>query len=416
MSHAPSQVPSHVPGQSPVEPLRVLLGVGGGIAAYKACEVVRRLRDAGATVRVVLTESAAQFVTPITFAALSGHPVRSSRWDEAAEAAMGHIELARWANRILIAPATAGLIARLAAGMADDLLTTLCLASTAPLAIAPAMNQAMWAHPATRDNVAQLRQRGAQILGPASGSQACGDHGPGRLLEAQALVDLLLAPSVPQQLAGVRLLVNAGPTFEDLDPVRYLGNRSSGRMGFALAAAAAQAGAKVTLIAGPVQLPTPAQVERIDVRSAAQMAQEVLSRAANVDVFIAAAAVADYTPAAPCAHKIKKTAGVLQLELEPTVDILATIGGWSKRPFLLGFAAETEALQEHARTKLEAKKLDLIAANRVGGTQDAFGADDNAIVLLDRHGATDLGRASKNELAQRLIDELARRLLATPAQ
>lgn len=392
---------------------RILLGVGGGIAAYKAADLVRRLREAGAEVRVVMTEAAREFVGPTTFQALSGHPVRSSLWDPAAEAAMGHIELARWAERIVIAPATAGLIARLAAGMADDLVTTLCLASRAPLVLAPAMNQAMWAHPATRANVATLVARGATLVGPGIGSQACGDEGAGRMAEPVEIVAALAAPSAPPLLAGRRVLVNAGPTFEDIDPVRFIGNRSSGKMGFAVAEAAARAGAVVTLVAGPVRLPTPAGVERVQVRSARDMAEAVLQRAPTVDVFVAAAAVADFTPKLASGSKIKKSDAGLLLDLVPTTDILAMLGAWRERPFLVGFAAETDAVEAYARDKLARKNLDLIAANAVGGPEGAFDADDNALVLIARDGSRiELPRAPKTALAARLVAEIAARLHA----
>lgn len=389
---------------------RILLGVGGGIAAYKTADLVRRLREAGAEVRVVMTEAACRFVGPTTFQALSGHPVRSALWDPAAEAAMGHIELARWAERIVIAPATADLIARLAAGLADDLLTTLCLASRAPLVLAPAMNQAMWAHPATRANVATLVARGATLVGPGVGAQACGDEGAGRMAEpSEILAALVPVPLLP----GRRVLVNAGPTFEDIDPVRFIGNRSSGKMGFAIAEAAARAGAEVVLIAGPVRLPTPRGVERIDVRSAREMAEAVLERAATADVFIAAAAVADFTPERVADSKIKKSDSGLVLRLVPTTDVLATIGAWRVRPFLVGFAAETDALEAHARDKLERKNLDLIAANVVAGPDGAFDADDNALLLLARDGSrVELPRASKPALAAALVAEIAARLPA----
>lgn len=392
---------------------RILLGVGGGIAAYKAADLVRRLREAGAEVRVVMTESAREFIGPTTFQALSGHPVRCSLWDSAAEAAMGHIELARWAERIVIAPATAGLIARLAAGMADDLLTTICLASRAPLVLAPAMNQAMWAHPATRANVATLVARGAVLVGPGVGSQACGDEGAGRMAEPLEIVAAIAARAADGPLRGRRVLVNAGPTFEDIDPVRFIGNRSSGKMGFAIAAAAARAGAAVTLVSGPVHLPTPAGVERIDVRSAREMAATVFERAPTVDVFVAAAAVADFTPKRVAGAKIKKSDAGLMLELVPTTDILATLGAWPKRPFLVGFAAETHALEAHARDKLVRKNLDLIAANAVDGPTSAFDADDNALVLFARDGRrVELPRAPKAALAERLVAEIAARLPA----
>jgi phosphopantothenoylcysteine decarboxylase/phosphopantothenate--cysteine ligase len=393
--------------------LKVLLGVSGGIAAYKAAELVRRLGDAGAQVRVVMTAGAQQFITPLTLQALSGHPVRTSLWDPAAEAAMGHIELARWADQLLVAPASANTLARLAHGMADDLLSTLCLASQAPLAVAPAMNQQMWAHAATRHNLAILLARGVTVLGPEHGGQACGEFGPGRLLEPPEIVARLAALRVPGVLAGRRVLVSAGPTYEDLDPVRFIGNRSSGRMGFALAEAAAAAGAAVTLVAGPVHLPTPARVERVDVRSARQMHAAVLSRAAQVDVYIGAAAVADFRPSVVATAKIKKSgAGAAPaLALEITEDILAAVAALPQRPFTLGFAAETGDVEAYARGKLERKRLDLIAANRVGEPGSGFDCDDNALLLLGADGwRHDLGRAPKRVLATRLVAIVAERL------
>ena len=393
--------------------LNVLLGVSGGIAAYKAAELVRRLRDAGAEVRVVLTEGAAHFVTPLTFQALSGHPVRSSLWDESAEAAMGHIELARWAGQIVIAPASADLIARLAHGFANDLLTTLCLATSAPLALAPAMNQQMWANAATQANLATLRERGVRVLGPASGSQACGEFGAGRLLEAETIVTELVASRSPRALAGMKVLVSAGPTFEDIDPVRFIGNRSSGRMGFAAAAAAAAQGAEVTLIAGPVALATPAGVARVNVRSASEMRDEVLARAAFHDVFISAAAVGDFRPQATSAQKIKKQDGQpLELELVQNPDILTEVAGLPRRPFIVGFAAETEDLERHARIKLESKRIDLIAANEVGADR-GFEAEDNALLLLWPGGREQLARADKRALADRLLARIAERMHIT---
>jgi len=386
--------------------LRVLLGVSGGIAAYKAAELTRRLRDAGADVQVVLTANAARFVTPLTFQALSAHPVRSGLWDEAAEAAMGHIELARWAQRILIAPASADVIARLAHGLADDLLTTLCLASAAPLAIAPAMNLRMWNHAATQANVATLRGRGADFLGPADGPMAEPEAGPGRLLEPHQIVAELATLHGPQALAGARVLVSAGPTYEDIDPVRFIGNRSSGKMGFAVAQAAAEQGATVTLVAGPVHLPTPARVARTDVRSAREMREAVLRQIPQCDIFISAAAVGDYRPADVAAHKIKKQGRALQLELAENPDILAEIGALKKKPFLVGFAAETQDLEKYARGKLERKKLDLIAANRVGAGS-GFDACDNELLLLWPSGQEQLGRADKLGLARRLIARVA---------
>ncbi|SFN63814.1 phosphopantothenoylcysteine decarboxylase / phosphopantothenate--cysteine ligase [Dokdonella immobilis] len=386
--------------------VRVLLGVTGGIAAYKAAELVRRLRDAGAEVRVVLTENASRFVTAMTFQALSGNPVRSSLWDEGAEAAMGHIELARWADEILVAPASADTIARLAQGRADDLLSTLVLASSAPLSVAPAMNQQMWAQPATRANIDLLRQRGVRVLGPASGSQACGDVGEGRLLEPGELVEAMLKARGPRSLDGLSVLVSAGPTYEDIDPVRFIGNRSSGRMGFAVAAAAVQAGARVRLVAGPVALATPAGVERIDVRSARQMRDAVVASAADSDIFISAAAVGDYRPQAVSPAKLKKSGKALALELVQNPDILAELAAQAAHPFLVGFAAETNDLEHYAREKLERKGLDLIAANRVG-EELGFECSENALLLLWPGGREELGMAEKGVLAKALIERVA---------
>ncbi|MBU6246619.1 MAG: bifunctional phosphopantothenoylcysteine decarboxylase/phosphopantothenate--cysteine ligase CoaBC [Xanthomonadaceae bacterium] len=389
---------------------RILLGVSGGIAAYKSCELVRRLRDLGAEVRVVMTEGATHFVTPTTFQALSGAPVRVSLWDQAAEAAMGHIELARWAERIVIAPASADLIGRLAHGLADDLLTTLCLASAAPVSVAPAMNQQMWAHPALQANLATLRARGVTVLGPASGEQACGDVGAGRMLEPLALRDAVAASFGDGSLAGRHVLVSAGPTFEDIDPVRFIGNRSSGKMGFAVAEACALAGARVTLVAGPVSLATPAGVtRRIDVRSAAQMHAAVLEEAAGADIYIAAAAVGDYRPqqVAPC--KLKKQAGAeLTLTLAENPDILASLSARPAPPFLVGFAAETHDVATYAQDKLRRKKLDMIAANRVGDGL-GFEAADNALDVYWEGGSLALPRAGKDELARVLVACVAER-------
>ncbi|HET6433770.1 bifunctional phosphopantothenoylcysteine decarboxylase/phosphopantothenate--cysteine ligase CoaBC [Dyella sp.] len=395
---------------------RVLLGVSGGIAAYKSCELVRRLRELDADVRVVMTEGATRFVTPTTFQALSGAPVRVSLWDESAEAAMGHIELARWAERIVVAPASADIIARLAHGMADDLLTTLCLASAAPLLIAPAMNQQMWAHPAVQANLATLRQRGVSVLGPADGEQACGDVGSGRMLEPMQLRDALLASFGSGELAGRHVVVSAGPTHEDIDPVRFIGNRSSGRMGFAVAAAAAAAGARVTLVAGPVTLPTPPGVaERVDVRSAAQMHAAVIAACAQADIYIAAAAVGDYRPqqVAPC--KLKKQAGAdLVLTLAENPDILASLSAQPVHPFLVGFAAETHDVAKYALDKLERKKLDMIAANHVGGAL-GFESAENALTIYWQGGSRELPQASKTLLARQLIACIAERLPAVRA-
>jgi len=395
-------------------PLRILLGVSGGIAAYKAADLVRRLRERGAEVRVVLTENAERFVTALTFQALSGEPVRSSLWDSAAEASMGHIELARWADRVLIAPASADLIARLAQGQADDLLSTLCLATEAPLHLAPAMNRVMWEHPAVQANLATLRARGATVLGPDSGSQACGETGAGRMWEPEAIAAAVLAPppdpAVAAVLGGRRLLLTAGPTVEDLDPVRYLGNRSSGRMGYAIAAQAQRLGLQVTLVSGPVNLPVPPGVERVAVRSAEAMREAVMARVATADLFIATAAVADFRPRAASPEKIKKRGdGGLTLELVQNPDILAEVAARQDRPFVVGFAAETQDVERYARDKLERKRLDMIAANRVGEEGSGFDADCNALSVLWPGGAAEIARADKAEVARHLLALIAQR-------
>ena len=395
---------------------RILLGVSGGIAAYKACDLTRRLREAGAEVRVVMTRNAAHFVAPATFQALSGQAVRSSLWDAHAEAAMGHIELARWAERIVIAPASADLIARLAHGMADDLLTTLCLASAAPLYLAPAMNQQMWAHAAVQENLSVLRERGARVLGPDAGEQACGDVGAGRMLEPHAVRDALAASFADGALRDVRVLVSAGPTYEDIDPVRYLGNRSSGRMGFAVAQAAIEAGAVVTIVAGPVQLPSPAGLaRRVDVRSAAEMHAAVLTAAAQSDIYVGAAAVGDYRPAQPSLRKLKKQPGAgLILVLAENPDILESLSALERHPFLVGFAAETETVDVYAQDKLRRKGLDMIAANQVG---EGIGMEvaDNALQVFWPGGSVVLPRASKEDLARALVARIAQRYRAARA-
>ena len=388
---------------------RILLGVTGSIAAYKSAELIRRLRQAGAEVQVVMTPAAARFVTPLTLQALSGRPVRCDLFDAAAEAAMGHIELARWADGILIAPASADFLARLRIGRADDLLSTLCLASEAPVILVPAMNRLMWRHPATRDNVAVLQERGVEIWGPDAGAQACGEEGPGRMLEPAEIVGRLqaLLGKAPL-LGGVKVMITAGPTREAVDPVRFLSNRSSGRMGYALARAAGEAGAEVTLVSGPVSLEPPPGVEVIRVESARQMYEQVMARIGGCDIFIGAAAVADYTPARPAADKLKKEQARLTLELVRTPDILAAVAAASPRPFTVGFAAETDRLLDYARAKLARKRLDMIAANRVGPGL-GFETEDNALWVLWPDGEKDLGRASKLELARRLIELISER-------
>jgi phosphopantothenoylcysteine decarboxylase/phosphopantothenate--cysteine ligase len=394
---------------------RILLGVSGGIAAYKAADLARRLLDAGAEVQVVMTEAAQQFVSAMTFQALTARPVRSSLWDAAAEAAMGHIELARWATQVVIAPASADLIARLAHGLANDLLGTLCLATAAPVAVVPAMNRLMWAHAATQANVETLRARGVAVFGPGEGEQACGETGPGRMLEPMQVVAALLAAQAPPALAGRRLLISAGPTYEDLDPVRYLGNRSSGKMGFALATEAAAMGARVVLVAGPVALATPAGVDRIDVRSAAQMRAAVLAALPGQDAYISAAAIADYTPVRPSAQKIKKTASTIELQLQRTPDVLAEVSAHPQRPRLLvGFAAETSELAAHARGKLRDKGLDMIAGNDVSDSGIGFESEDNALTVFSADASQAIARGPKRQVARELLLLVAQRLDAAP--
>ncbi len=383
---------------------RILVGVSGGIAAYKSATLVRALTRAGAEVRVVMTPAAAQFVTPLTFQALSGHPARGELFDPQAEAGMDHIALARWAEAILIAPASADLLARLAAGLADDLLTTLCLASEAPLFLAPAMNRSMWAHAATRVNTRTLEARGVRLWGPAEGEQACGEQGAGRMLEPAELAARLAQALTPTpSLAAVSVLLTAGPTREPLDPVRFLGNRSSGRMGFALAAAFRDAGAAVTLVSGPVALPAPAGVTLLGVETAQEMHAAVMQRVDDCAIFAACAAVADYRPADAAPRKIKKTADRLSLELVRNPDILAAAAARPKAPFTLGFAAETDDLERHALDKLRRKGVDMIAANQVGGASGGFERADNALTVFWHGGRRDLALAPKPELARQLV-------------
>ena len=391
---------------------RILLGVTGGIAAYKSPDLVRRLIERGAEVQVVMTAAAQQFVTPITFQAVSGRPVRTELWDEAAEAAMGHIELARWADLILIAPATADFLARLTHGLADDLLTTLCLATTAPIAVAPAMNHMMWQNPATRANVEQLQARGVCLWGPGVGDQACGETGPGRMLEPTDIASRAQAQLTRHgPLEGRRVLVTAGPTRECIDPVRFVSNRSSGKMGFAMAQALEEAGACVVLVSGPVSLPTPAGVRRINVESCEQMYSAVERELTGTDIFVGTAAVADYRPAVCASEKIKKKTDTLTLEMTRTPDILAHVSAGAQRPFVVGFAAETNAVEQHARGKLTAKNLDMIAANEVGHTK-AFDCDDNSLLVLWRGGGrVELPSSSKRELARLLTGVIVERYL-----
>lgn len=384
---------------------KILVGVTGGIAAYKAAELVRELKKRNCDVRVVATSAALEFVTALTFQALSGHPVSQTLLDADEESAMGHISLARWADRIVIAPATADVIARLAAGMANDLLTTVCLAATCPITLAPAMNQAMWRNAATQANVAILKRRGLDFLGPAEGDQACGENGPGRLLEPTLIADALQCPEIKGPLKGLKVMITAGPTREPIDPVRYLTNRSSGRMGYAIAEAARDAGAEVTLVTGPTALAIPRGLIHRSIETAAEMHEAVMSALPGTDIFIGAAAVADYAPeAAP--EKIKKAGGTMDLALFPTRDILTEVANQIERPFTVGFAAETEQLEAHALAKLNQKKLDLIAANTVGKGL-GFEVEDNALLILWNGGRQSLERAPKRQLADQLISLIA---------
>lgn len=390
---------------------RIVLGITGGIAAYKAADLVRRLKETGAEVQVVMTAAAQRFVGAQTLQALSGRPVRDSLWDAAAEAAMGHIELARWPDLILIAPASADTLARLAQGRADDLLSTLCLASDRPIAIAPAMNRLMWAHPATQHNLRTLRERGVQVLGPGSGSQACGETGDGRMWEPLQIRDALAALLGGGPLNGVKVVLTAGPTREPIDPVRFVTNRSSGKMGYALAQALARLGATVTLVSGPTALATPPGVHRVDVETATQMLEAVHAACHGAQVLIGAAAVADYRIDQVAAHKIKKTDDTLTLRLVKNPDILSTLRTQRPDLFIVGFAAETERLAEHARAKLKRKGLDLIAANWVGDGK-AFDRDDNALQVFWDGGEHALAHAPKADLAGELAALIAQRYLA----
>lgn len=384
-----------------------LLGITGGIAAYKTPELVRLLKKQGAEVKVVLSAGAKAFVTPMTLQAVSGHPVYSELLDCDFEAAMGHIELARWAQGILIAPLSANRLAALALGMADDLLTTLCLATKAPIWVAPAMNQQMWQHWAVQQHLTQLKTRGIQVIEPAWGEQACGEIGWGRMPEPIEILRHLTIPSAQSlPLKDLNLLITAGPTREAIDPVRFLSNRSSGKMGFALAQAAAAMGAQVTLISGPVHLPTPAGVKRIDVISAQDMYQAVLAHASQADIFISAAAVADFYVENICAEKIKKNTHneQWQLHLMPTPDILATVAQKTPRPFCVGFAAETTQITQHAQKKLTDKKIDLIAVNDVSSREIGFDADENALTVISHQATHSITQASKYQVACQLLN------------
>ncbi len=392
----------------------VVLGVSGGIAAYKSAELVRQLKALGAEVRVVMTRGSQAFITPLTLQALSGNPVHTDLLDREAELGMGHIELARWADLLLIAPATADLMARLGAGRADDLLTTIALATTAPLLLAPAMNQQMWQASATRENAEQLASRGVHMVGPAAGEQACGEIGPGRMEEPSLIAERAAALFQGGALAGRRVVITAGPTREALDPVRYLSNHSSGKMGFALARAAVEAGARTTLVAGPVALATPDHVSRVDVESAREMLAACEELRQECDIFISCAAVADYRPAEFQTDKIKKGDERSALALVRNPDIVATIANGDTAPFTVGFAAETREVATYARGKLARKGLDMIIANDVSTEGLGFASDDNEVTVFWEGGEQALPRASKQNLARQLIALIAQRSAEPP--
>jgi len=390
----------------------ILLGVTGGIAAYKSADLVRRLQDAGASVRVIMTDAAQEFITPLTMQALSGNPVHTTLLDPEAEAGMGHIQLARWADLVLIAPASADFIARLVQGQGNDLLTTVCLATFAPIAIAPAMNQGMWRNASTQANVEVLTQRKIRIFGPAAGEQACGDVGPGRMLEPLALVDAAASFFVSGILAGKKVVITAGPTREAIDPVRYISNHSSGKMGYALAQAAIEAGAYTVLISGPTQLTPPDRVEFVSVTTADEMLAASLKFANPCDVFIAAAAVADYRPAKVATQKIKKANEEnITLELIKNPDIVASVAALHTKPYTVGFAAESENIIAYATQKLLHKQLDLIIANDISINGIGFNADENAVTVIDHQQQLELTQRSKQQLARELITIIAQKLV-----
>ncbi len=392
-----------------LENRHILLGISGGIAAYKAAELTRRLVEAGADVQVVMTDAAKAFISPLTMQAVSGRPVRDTLLDPAAEAGMGHIELGRWADLVLVAPASADFIAKLAGGMAGDLLSTVCLATSAPVYLAPAMNQAMWHKPATQRNIVTLENDGIIIVGPASGDQACGDVGPGRMTEPADIIANLLTNDGTGSMQGLDVVITAGPTWEAIDPVRGLSNHSSGKMGYAVAAAAAAAGARVTLVSGPTALTPPKGIHTHSVRSAQEMFSAVQSAATKCDIFIGVAAVADYRPQSIESSKIKKSAEHLTLELVKNPDILSWVASQTPKPFTVGFAAETDRPLEHARAKRANKGLDLIAVNQVSDSQSPFGSDENQLIVVGDTDEIDLGRKQKSQLARDLIETIAKK-------
>ncbi len=395
---------------------RILLGVTGGIAAYKSAELIRRLQDRGADVRVVMTRAATEFITPLTLQALSGHPVSLELLDTEAESAMGHIELARWADLVLIAPASANFMARLAQGHGDDLLTTICLAAQCPMAVAPAMNQGMWANEATQANVKSLDGQGVLLFGPDQGLQACGETGLGRLLDIDGIVELTEKVFPSGLLDGKKVVITAGPTREAIDPVRYISNHSSGKQGYSLAAAALEAGAEVVLVSGPTNLEAPDRVQLIPVVSAEDMYSAVMEEMQDCDVFIGVAAVADFKPVHRVDQKIKKgdapSNQVMKIELIENPDIIASVAGLGKKPFTVGFAAETENLLEYAKRKLEKKNLDMVVANDVSDQSIGFNSDENRITVLWRDSSIELPMASKQQVSRTIVELIAERMAA----
>nr|ADI22154.1 phosphopantothenoylcysteine synthetase/decarboxylase [uncultured gamma proteobacterium HF0200_24F15] len=388
---------------------RILVGVTGGISAYKSAELIRRLIEHGAMVRVAMTAAATQFIAPLTLQAISGNPVYKDLVDVDSDAAMSHIEVARWADLVLVAPATANFIARLASGLADDLLSTICLATEAQIIVAPAMNRVMWENRATQENISTIRKREVSILGPDNGSQACGETGPGRMIEPDFLLRWIISQTQDKLLTNISVLVTAGPTWEAIDPVRGLTNKSSGKMGYAVASAAQETGANVTLISGPTVLSPPIGISVYSVTTALEMLSEVENQASKIDIFVAVAAVADYRPRSTQKQKIKKQSSSLNIELIRNPDILTSVANRPSPPFTVGFAAETDEPVEHARSKLASKNIDLIAVNEISGTNNPFGNDENALILIDKESETNLGCGSKQLLAKKLIKEISLR-------
>lgn len=399
--------------ERPMLQLRILLGVCGGVAAYKSVELARRLQEKGVEVRVVMTRSATKFISPLTFQSLTRHKVYDDLFDGDVEDAMGHIDLARWANLIVVAPATANMLAQLANGMANDLLSTLCLASISPLVVAPAMNQMMWEHPATQHNLKILQQRGVYQLGPGSGIQACGEIGWGRLLEPEQMAEEIFSLFSSRSLEAKSVLITAGPTREAIDPIRFISNRSSGKMGYALARSARDAGANVTLISGPVDLIAPSNVKIISIETALDMQKAVMDSVPAADIFISAAAVSDYRPVVVEKQKIKKSSEAYSLELIPNPDVLSEVSSLKKKPFIVGFAAETQQMLDHAKNKLIKKQLDMIIANKVGVPDQGFETDNNEVTAITKEQEIHFPLQNKQQLSRKLIELIAEKFKET---